>query len=91
MPLMFQNDSAVTLSNPFSNFFNFLGVVFPQSDKRIIHWHKRPFEDGEDDDIDVDKSNDWQEPKGRPGNKACWHAGADLALFVQKVAASFPR
>ena len=44
----------------------------------------------DDDDINVDKSNDWQEPSGRPRNKACWHAPPQLALFVQKVAASFP-
>ena len=44
-------------------------------------------------DNNVDKSNDFEEPSGgsQGGNKACWHAGADLALFVQKVAASFPR
>ena len=40
----------------------------------------------------MDKSKDWQqEPLVRPRNKARWHVGPEPALFVQKVAASFPR
>ena len=33
----------------------------------------------------LDKSNDWQEPLGRPWNMAGWHVGPESALFVQKV------